>query len=305
VDNLSKKIREHIINSRSFLFENKLTEILNAYNAKYFPIPDFNINVKSGKINKVLYIKEKANEFLKIYYRLIEEYEIALIKENPSNFLEKWYLLSTLGEIYFLYNEILKIDNKDVQNVINVVLSRTVRSCRATTHYDLGTLKNPVIEPYYCNKHHRICKPLFSVLKWWGSYSKDTIRRLDEFRKIKTNTNQICLTGDSRNIDLSGILRQKFNNRKIDGIFSSPPYVGLIDYHEQHAYAYDLFGFKRNDESEIGPLFKGKGLEAQKLYVKGISDVLNNCERFLKKDYNIFFVANDNYNLYPEIVSRS
>ncbi|GHT61978.1 hypothetical protein AGMMS50222_02780 [Endomicrobiia bacterium] len=38
------------------------------------------------------------------------------------------------------------------------------------------------------------------------------------------------------------------NKQKISGIFSSPPYVGLIDYHEQHAYAYDLFSFKRKDE---------------------------------------------------------
>jgi len=44
--------------------------------------------------------------------------------------------------------------------------------------------------------------------------------------------------------------------KKIKGIFSSPPYVGLIDYHEQHAYAYDLFGFDRKDELEIGRLYK-------------------------------------------------
>ena len=25
-----------------------------------------------------------------------------------------------------------------------------------------------------------------------------------------------------------------------DGVFTSPPYPGLIDYHEQHRYAYEL-----------------------------------------------------------------
>jgi len=54
-------------------------------------------------------------------------------------------------------------------------------------------------------------------------------------------------------------------NNKIDGIFSSPPYVGLINYHEQHAYAYDLFGFERKDNLEIGPLFNGQGLESPKI----------------------------------------
>ena len=60
--------------------------------------------------------------------------------------------------------------------------------------------------------------------------------------------------------------------QKIKGIFTSPPYVGLINYHEQHAYAYDLFGFKRLDELEIGPLFRGKGREARESYIHGVAE---------------------------------
>jgi len=77
-----------------------------------------------------------------------------------------------------------------------------MRSCRATTHSDLATLKQPVFTPYYCYKHGKICKPLFSILKWWETYSKDTIKRLDEFDKLRTDTFQYCITGDSRNIDI-------------------------------------------------------------------------------------------------------
>ncbi|MDR2811805.1 MAG: hypothetical protein LBB06_01695, partial [Endomicrobium sp.] len=99
-----------------------------------------------------------------------------------------------------------------------------------------------------------------------------------------------------------GCLLQK---QKISGIFSSPPYVGLIDYHEQHAYAYDLFGFERKDELEIGPLFRGQTKAAQKSYVEGISAVLNNCKKYLKGDCNVFLVANDKYNLYPQIAEKS
>ena len=91
------------------------------------------------------------------------------------------------------------------------------------------------------------------------------------------------------------------SNRKVKGIFSSPPYVGLIDYHEQHAYAYELFGFKRRDDMEIGPLYKGQGKEARESYIRGIAQVLLNCKRYLSEDYNIFLVANDKYNLYPKI----
>lgn len=82
---------------------------------------------------------------------------------------------------------------------------------------------------------------------------------------------------------------------------SSPPYLGLINYHEQHEYSYDLFGFDWNQDLEIGPLYKGKGKEAKESYKKGISDVLNNTKKFLQEDYDIFLVANDKHNLYPEI----
>ncbi|MDR3274415.1 MAG: hypothetical protein LBS81_00145 [Endomicrobium sp.] len=77
--------------------------------------------------------------------------------------------------------------------------------------------------------------------------------------------------------------------QKIAGIFSSPPYVGLIDYHEQHAHAYDLFEFERKDELKIGSLFKGNRKEAQKNYIEDISNVLNNCRKSLKNNYNVFF----------------
>ena len=79
----------------------------------------------------------------------------------------------------------------------------------------------------------------------------------------------------------------------------------MIDYHEQHAYAYDILGFKRQDHLEIGPLSKGQTKESRRSYVRGISDVLKNCQSFLAKDYNVFLVANDKYNLYPEIAELS
>jgi len=101
------------------------------------------------------------------------------------------------------------------------------------------------------------------------------------------------------------MIRKILKKQKIAGIFCSPPYVGQIDYHEQHAYAYDLLGFKRKDELEIGPLYKGQGMEARKSYVEDISNVLNSCKRFLRKDYDVFLVANDKYNLYPEIAGKS
>jgi len=98
---------------------------------------------------------------------------------------------------------------------------------------------------------------------------------------------------------------KQLKKQKLSGIFSSPPYVGLINYHEQHEYAYDLFGFQRNDELEIGPLFNGQGREAKESYINGIVDVLNNCKKFLVNDFNIFLVANDKHKLYPIIAEKA
>jgi hypothetical protein len=120
------------------------------------------------------------------------------------------------------------------------------------------------------------------------------------------------LTGDSRTINIFEELQridaefaEMIKAKGIQGIFSSPPYVGLINYHEQHAYAYDLFGFQRRDDMEIGPLFRGTGQEARESYVEGISRVLINSKKYLTQDSNIFLVANDKHDLYPKIAKKS
>ena len=77
--------------------------------------------------------------------------------------------------------------------------------------------------------------------------------------------------------------------------------IGLIDYHEQHAYAYDFFGFERRDAQEIGALAKKQSKQAQQDYADGIAKVLRNAERFLAEDFDIFLVANDKYNFYPNL----
>ena len=293
-------------------FENKLLDELKIFNGNFFPSPDFKYKVRQKEINEKLYGKQKSDEFLKIYYNLLSNYNIALNQKKNDSFLDKWFLQVVRDEIDFVFNQIKSIKNPETKKILALVLSRTVRSCRATTHADLATLKEPITTTYYCKKHGKICKPLFSILSWWQRYTKDTIKRVIQFDKLRTDTFQNCLVGDSRTIDITHKLNKKnpeFSNlikkNKIAGIFSSPPYVGLINYHEQHAYAYDLFGFERRDELEIGPLYNGQGLEARKSYIKGISEVLNNCKQFLKQDYDVFLVANDKHGLYPQIAGLS
>lgn len=312
IQNITSRLKIFIANSNVLEFEEKLLQRLNEFNNKYFPVPEYKYKVARKEIDPKIYGEEKAAEFLPTYNQLVDEYGIQLRQEKQDTFLGKWFTQQIRNEIEFVYAQIKEIEDKATHDMLCVILSRTMRSCRATTHADLATLKESVTTTYYCGKHGKICKPLFSILKWWETYSKDTVQRLREFSELRTNTFQHCLVGDSRTIDIVNEvckIDQSFGHQlqeqKIKGIFSSPPYVGIIDYHEQHAYAYDLFGLPRHDDLEIGPLFKGQKLEAQLSYIDGIAAVLNNCKRFLVEDYDIFLVANDKYNLYPRIAAAA
>ncbi len=309
---VTKALKEFLSNSRTLEFEGKLLQTLSKFNHRYFPVPDYKYRLRRGEINEDKYGAEKEKEFLTIFNEFVKEYKIKLKQDKENTFLDKWYSQHIRDEIQFLFEEIKKIKNADTKKIISLILSRTIRSCRATTHSDLATLREPITAPYYCYKNGKMCKPLFSILKWWKTYTKDTIKRLSHFDKLRTQTYQVCLKGDSRTIDIIGELQKNdtvfaelTSKQKIKGIFSSPPYVGLIDYHEQHAYAYDLFCFDRKDDLEIGPLYKGQGIEAKQDYIQGITEVLKNCIKFLVENYDIFLVANDKYNMYPTIVENA
>jgi len=309
---ITNELNAYLWNSHVLEFDQQLLAKLQAFNNKCFPVPEYKYNLRRGLVQEAIYGAEKEAEFAVEFQKLVEAYDIRLKQDNNNSFLDKWYSQHVREEIQFVYEEIQKISNPDTKNIISIILSRTIRSCRATTHADLATLIEPVYATYYCSKHGKICKPIFSILKWWTTYTKDTLNRLNQFNRLRTNTEQVCLVGDSRTIDIASevqrvnpSLAELIGAKKIKGIFSSPPYVGLIDYHEQHAYAYDLFGFPRNDELEIGPLFKGQGREAKESYIKGISEVLKNCKKYLAEDYDVFLVANDKYNMYPRIADNA
>ncbi|BBM88459.1 hypothetical protein COTS27_00138 [Spirochaetota bacterium] len=309
---ITQALKDFIARHNNTDFENALLAELNQFNKKYFPAPEYKIKARRGEIKEHIYAATKEKEFTKTFDQLRKKYNLQIHSNKTTNFLEKWYLQPVKKEIDFTCEQVKRIKSPAVKKIIAIILSRTVRSCRATTHADLATLKNPVIHPYYCRKHGKICKPLFSILAWWQRYCDDTIKRLYEFNALRTDTFQTCLQGDARNIDLKTKLGKKIapfaqliERQKIKGIFSSPPYIGLIDYHEQHAYAYDLFGFPRNDSLEIGPLAKGQGRAARQSYIESIAKVLVHAKKYLLKDYDVFLVANDKYNLYPTIAEKS
>ncbi|MFH1528731.1 MAG: DNA methyltransferase [Bacteroidota bacterium] len=248
----------------------------------------YNIPEVEKEIKDILY---KTNAYSK--WLLTEEqeslpkkYKIYKIKNEYFN---KWFAKRTINEIFFYRDQIKNYKNQDV---LSVILSRATRSARQIAHYDLARPSKPFKETYYCIKHRRTCQPIEEAFKFINRYSWDTIERIKEFDEKRADVKMKVILKDSRYVKL-------YND--FDGIFTSPPYVGLIDYHEQHKYAYELFDFIKNDKDEIGPASKGKGLQAREAYKRDIAKVFKNASKYLKRNAKIFVVANDRDNLYPEI----
>ena len=117
--------------------------------------------------------------------------------------------------------------------MLRVVLARAARSARRTTHFDLDFPRAPQLEPYWCYKHRRECRPVERAEHFVRRYTLDTLTRLKEFARVRSKRSAEVLHGDARELELAG---------PFDAVVTSPPYPGLIDYHEQHRYAYELLG---------------------------------------------------------------
>ena len=106
----------------------------------------------------------------------------------------------------------------------------------------------------------------------------------------------VVLHGDARELELGG---------PFDGIVTSPPYPGLIDYHEQHRYAYELLALDDHREQELGAAERGASAKAIGAYVDGIAAVFANARTSLRRGARVVIVINDRRELYPEILDRA
>jgi SAM-dependent methyltransferase len=181
-------------------------------------------------------------------------------------------------------------------DVLRVVLARAARSARLTTHFDLDFPRTPQTEPYWCHKHRRECRPVERADHFIRRYTLDTLARLREFARVRTKRSVEVLHGDARALALPG---------RFDAVVTSPPYPGLIDYHEQHRYAYELLRLDDLREREIGAAATGTSKAALDAYVDGVAQVLGACARALKPRGRVVIVVNDRRDLYPGILERA
>ena len=308
----TKKLETNKTSQQIRIFDQELSERLSEFNNTFFLKNSVKQKIHAGDMEDRSYGIACEKKFLPKYQNLCAYHAIKIQNDSEKRFLDKWFLYPVKREILLIKKHIDTIEESSTRRLLQLVLSRTMRSCRATRHADLATLRDTVSAPYYCRKHGKMCKPLFSVLGWWKRYTQDTLERLKTYAFLRKPSFQCCLIGDARELNIERALanahpqlHEEFSYKKFRGIFSSPPYVGLIDYHEQHAYAYDLFNFPRRDDKEIGALCQGQGWQARKDYAQAIANTLLHTQHFMTSDCDIFLVANDKYKLYPTIAEKA
>jgi len=199
-----------------------------------------------------------------------------------SPYLERWFAPGALADLLAFRD---RIPDTRYTDLWRVVLSRAARSARLARHDDLDFPREPVRGEYVCHKHRRVCRPVGEADKFLRRYVRDAAQRVAEFGDVRTDAAVTILPGDARLVDPPG---------PVDLVFTSPPYPGLIDYHEQHAYAFELLGLERRDPEEIGRGVKG--------YCDDIAAVLRRARRALRRSGRVVIVVNDSRGLYDGIV---
>jgi DNA modification methylase len=204
---------------------------------------------------------------------------------RPGGYLRRWYAPRSLSELTAFRK---RIEGTAYPELWKVVLSRSARSARLARHDDLDFPAEPVQGEYFCHKHRRVCRPVGEADKFLRRYVRDAVQRVQEFADVRSSEPVSVLHGDARFVDPPG---------PVDLVLTSPPYPGLIDYHEQHAYAYELLGLARRDSEEIGRGVKG--------YCEDISAVLARARRALRRGGKIVVVVNDRRGLYDGILAAA
>jgi len=211
-----------------------------------------------------------------------------------SPYVRAWFAPAAAEELLHFRLLVERVGHPDV---LRVVLARAARSARRTTHFDLDFPREPQTTPYWCHKHRRECRPVEEARRFLLRYSLDTLARIEEFAAVRSQGSLAeVLHGDARALDLRGTY---------DGVVTSPPYVGLIDYHEQHRYAYELLGLDQSRDRELGRPARGTGRAAVGEYVDGVAAVLRRVRDVLEPGAPMCIVVNDRRDLYPEILRRA
>src|SRR2546423_938313 len=221
----------------------------------------------------------------------LEGFEGRRPEGEVPKYVRDWFAPRAAAELLFFRG---LVDDYQHADVLRVVLARAARSARRTTHFDLDFPRAPQRSEYWCHKHRKTCRPVGEAQRFLRRYAFDTLKRIREFARVRARGRETrVLHGDARELDFGA---------GFDGVVTSPPYPGLIDYHEQHRYAYELLGLEDFGSLELG---RGTSRAALASYVEGVASVLANARGSLRRGARVVIVINDRRDLYPEILERA
>jgi hypothetical protein len=214
--------------------------------------------------------------------------------EGAGPYAHAWYTAQAAEELLHFGGLVAGAKHPDV---LRVVLARAARSARRTTHFDLDFPRAPQEDEYWCHKHRRVCRPVDAARRFLLRYTLDTLDRIETFAAARgPGRAATVLHGDARELPLGG---------PFDGVITSPPYPGLIDYHEQHRYAYELLDLEERRSSELGSPTRGSSRRALGEYVDGVADVLRRAAATLRPGALVCIVVNDRRDLYEAVLERA
>ena len=169
--------------------------------------------------------------------------------------MAKWYEPRAAAELAFFRSFVDEYEHADV---LRVVLARAARSARRTTHFDLDFPREPQVGKYWCHKHKKVCRPVAGA-EHFTSSTRST-------RCGASVSSHVCARGRRRSCSTATRRSSTWPGRST--AWSRRRVPGLIDYHEQHRYAYELLGLDDRRELELGPAERGVNAKAIRDYVE-------------------------------------
>jgi hypothetical protein len=224
----------------------------------------------------------------------------ALLTRRPEPaglpaYLAEWYGEDARREL-LAYRSAIEPDTA-WSGLASLVLTRAARSARLVRHDALDSAREPVREPYWCHKHRRTCLPTAGGMRFLRRYSHDIATRVAAFGALRPRG----VGADVHHLDVRDLKLA----RPADALVTSPPYVGVIDYHDQHAYAYALLELAPRSREEIGSRSRGSSTRAVRAYADEMVEALAKAATCLRPGAPLAVVVNDRLGLYGDILERA
>ena len=180
----------------------------------------------------------------------LDAFEGARPERADARFVREWYAPRAAAELLFFRELVDEYRHADVLRVdprAGGALGAADDALRPRVPAHAAALSE-----YWCHKHRRECRPVGVGAPASCAGTRSTRSRgCEEFARVRAtrSVRRSCCTATRGSSTSAG---------GSTGVVTSPPYPGLIDYHEQHRYAYELLGLDDRRELELGAAASGR-----------------------------------------------